>query len=389
MTNLRIILILIGTMFILAGCNFEGNTDATPTANSIVEQPINPLPQATETPSPTATTANTPTPGVTLSPTPIPSVVVAQAETSTPTELPISGPPELPTSVPSSTPSVIEYTIQSGDTLTSIVLSEPFNYTTTTIFTTIIRINDNMFSADVLPPVGEVIRIPLPSPTPTGAPATRNPGTNNGGGESNGPTTRDTVNLPDNVVIGQHTVEEGETALSIVRRFNMTLGQLSQVNNEIQFPGCNFELSFGGPNCAPIIGEGQLINVLLPLPTATLTPTPSGNETATPTPTYRAPIVVSPPEGATASGMVNLSWVSVGRLLADEYYLVTVRNMDAGSIWNGATRNTTILLPNDLIPPAEERHQIEWEVTVARRSIEGNFAPIGAIGQVNRFVWNG
>jgi hypothetical protein len=124
----------------------------------------------------------------------------------------------------------------------------------------------------------------------------------------------------------------------------------------------------------------------MPTPTMTLSPTPSGNETATPTPTYSPPFIIYPPNGAIVSGSVLLQWVSAGLLKVDEHYYVEVTNRTASTQYTRVTKDTSLRLPSELVPPEGEEHDIEWRVVVVRGDSE-TFNVIGGVMPARTFKW--
>jgi hypothetical protein len=358
---------LIASIFV-TGCNFNSD-DISPTPEAIIEQPINPLPEATLTPEATFSATPNPEPNV---------VESAQIELYTPSPTATLFPTD--TLVPSQTPGHWEYVIQPGDQLGAIIQKPPFNYQNWDVLQEIIRINDNITNADSLPPPGSTILIPRPTATPTAS------------GSQATAVLAQNANLgqyPPNTEFNCHTVREGETLISIIEQYPVTLEIISQLNRDIDFRGCDFEEPGGGSNCSPLISVGQCVTVALPTATPTLTPTPSGNETPTPTPTFAVPSMISPPENSMAPpGIITLQWVSIGILQPEEYYLVQVVDVTAGTQpWVDITRSTSIRLPDTLIPTDGQTHVIEWSVFVAKPNEQGLFAPVGGMGVARTFQW--
>jgi len=368
--NVTLILIIFLALS-LAACG--ANEDTTPTAPAVIQEPINPLPQVT------LTVTLTITPSATLSPTPQPT---DSLPTPTPTATETSLPTETHTPTPTEGPWV--YTIRENDTLISIIQQEPFNYRTTDVIREIVRLN-NLFSADILPPAGQTILIPRPTITPT--PENNSGVTVNNNTSATMPPMRPNVNLAPWELVGQYVIKSGDTLVSIAEEFSMSLGQLSQLNANISFIGCNFDQPGGGPNCNPFIVEGQVINVLVPTPTMTLTPTPSGQETPTMTPTFSAPMIVSPPNGGIAAGLVTLQWVSVGVLRPQEQYLIQVVDNTSGTTWTGITKQTTLRLPEELVPNDGQPHLITWTVSVAQVNNDNSYSIVGVTGEARSFTW--
>lgn len=186
-----------------------------------------------------------------------------------------------------------------------------------------------------------------------------------------------------------HVVEANEAMVGIMERYNTTLEILSQLNPTLNWSGCRFNQYSGGEACNPTIREGDCVVVPKRAPTATPTATPSGDETATPTPTYVPPRLIFPSDGALASAAVfELEWVSSGILAQDEVYLVEIRDVTAGGdIWRGETRDTSLMLPESLIPTDGQTHTMEWRVLVARRDDTGTYQYVGGAGDWRVFRW--
>lgn len=348
---------------ITAGCTFAQVPVATPTTIPITN---------------TAAPTSTPPPTVTLSPEPM-------TDTPQPAIVPTSTPlPPTPTDTPTATPGPFEHEIQSGETLGFII--QQYGHRSFDVISEVVRINENIPNADTLPSAGNVILIPRPTTAVLAAEE----------GESDEPADGEPqqVSLAEQVqgaLTTAHVVQEGESLIDIAQQYNTTLEIISQLNPDIGFFGCNFNIPSGGPDCVIILQVGQEVNVPAPTPTPTLSPTPSGNETATPTPTYVAPMVVFPPNGGVAQpGRLSLQWVSAGVLRPDEVYLVYVKNATTDAPVNAfITRSTTYPLPAELVPPAGEKHQFEWWVSVGKQNDAGLYRDISGQPRVYRFEWQG
>jgi len=372
--------IQIGVVFVLLGilltaCNFSTD-QPTPTVDSPVEEPIVPIPQQTPTTEPS------PSPTVSPAPSPTSQEIAIASPTLEPTTLPSETP------APTATAGPWEYVIQEGDTLGFIIQLPPHNYPgyDQSVIDRIVAINENIFSADILPPPGTTILIPRPTPIPVVVDVDEE-GNSVLASSTQGPTTRGRVSIDG--VTGCHEVRENETVVDIVEQYGgMTLEILSQLNADINFFGCNFEQPGGGPNCAPIIQPNQCVNVLLPTPTITLTPTPSGQETPTLTPTFYAPYLIYPLNNEIVEGdRVRLLWSGVGVLEEDEYYLVQVSNTATGNFWADATKANAIVVDESIRPVGEESDVIMWSVVVASPDANGVFAPIGENAIQREFIW--
>jgi hypothetical protein len=363
-TNIHQWVVAIGIVALGTGCTFSPLPQATPTA----------APLATRTTQPTPTTVPTTGPTSTVTPTPTPTPQTLVQPTNTP--LPPSATPTA-----TDTPGPFLHALQQNETLGFIIQQYGHDYSNDAI-NAVVAANDNIFNADILPPVGTIILVPRPTEivlVPDG-----NTGEN---GES--PIIQPTrIDGPNSV----HIVQEGESIIDIAQQYRTTLEIISQLNPPLNFSGCNFNIPSGGPDCNPFISIGQEIIVPAPTPTPTLSPTPSGNETATPTPTYVPPIVIFPPDAGTVQGSrVRLQWVSSGILAADEVYLVYVKNLSAsGEPVNAfVSTSNTFDVPVELAPQGAGRSELQWWVSVGKLGENGQYTNIGGEPSVSTFFWEG
>jgi len=346
---------------LLAGCNFAPlpQGDFTPTVEEIVLT-VPPSPEPSLTPSATAT-------------------LEMIAITTEPTATPL---PPSETPFPSETPGPYEHVIQPDETLLYII--QLYGYRDFGVIDEIIRLNDNVPNADTLPGPGSVILIPRQTITPTPENIEPTAQANLGGIE---PTSEQT-GLNFDAPIIQYTVIQDDTIVGIAQNNATTLEILARLNPDIPFFGCNFEIPSGGPNCNPPLQIGQMVNVPAPTPTPTLSPTPSGNETATPTPTFAAPMIVSPPQDAQVPPQsFRLEWVSAGVLQLGEVYLVQVEDTLTGTKVNEITTNTSLRLPDTLVPTDGQAHTFNWTVTVAKLNEQGRYQIISGAPTIRTFRW--
>lgn len=345
--------------FILTGCNFNVD-EITPTVEGL-EENVNPLPEVEET---------TPSPSPSLTPA---QVVLAS---STPT-----GSPLPPTQTPTFTPTVgpYEHTVQEGENLVGI--AGQYRYNELSIIDEILELNGLPSASNIRP--GQVIRIPrqTATPTPEGYEATQ------AYLDERGITTIE--DLAAAAITTCHTVQEGETIIEIAELYDTSVALLSQLNPEMDFRTCDFSTRSGGPGCRPPLQQGMCVNVPLPTPTVTPTFTPSGSETPTLTPTSAPPIPLNPPQGGVVTGLLNIEWVSSGVLAPDEAYFVQVFNTASGEeVYQGATRMTSLPLPETLVPSGGEPVAYEWRVSVAVETAPSVYAIISE-GQPRTFQWRG
>ena len=381
--TIKHIIIVVMLVMALSACNFNTDENTTPTAEGIIEEPINPIPdQLDETPTPTRT--------MSPSPSPLPQQVEVQLATSTPSPLP--GPPtETPTPIPTLGP--WEYTIQSGDTLNGILGASPYFYDpfSSNIVELVVSLNNLAGPGSIFE--GQTILIPRPTQAPVSADfsITQTAGAVEGISIIGGLE----INLPPNTVFGSHEVLENETIVGIVQQYGGASLELICRLNERNFScsGCDFDIPSGGPDCNPLINIGMEVQVPYPTATITLSPSPSGNETPTPVPTYRAPNPLSPQNGSIVSaGIISLTWVSVGALQPNEAYIIEIIDLEAETSEYYVTRSTSFRLPAELIPTDGVTHTINWSVRVVTSTgIDDNgqpvYAPIGAGGIVRTFQW--
>lgn len=357
----------IGIVLGLSSCGGAPQGGVTPTLEMIF---------ASLTPMPTNTVSAT----VTLTQAPIEQVAVSS---STPTATPA---PPTETYTPSPTAGPYEYTVQDKDTLGFII--QQFGYTDFgtapgSIIDQVVRLNDSIQSADILPGPGTVILIPRQTSTPT-------PENLETAVSVQATSVANSPNIPEFSSVNQYVVQPDDTIVGIAQNINTTLGVLFALNPDL--PGifsCNPEIPSGGPDCNVTLKVGQSITVPAPTPTPTLSPTPSGNETATATATFIAPVAIFPPDGASAgAGVFSLQWVGVGVLDPDLVYLVQVTDVTLGKIvLQAVTRDTSYLLPDSLIPNDGQTHTFSWMVWVARPNADKVYGKVGGEPVEHTFLW--
>lgn len=357
----------------IAGCNITTNPQgATPTVQSSVEASA-----SATIPSPTPTSQLT-TP--TAAPSSTPEAPQPALATSTTTETPA---PPSETPLPTGTPGPYVHTIAENDTLGYIIQLYGYDYDINVI-NEVVRLNDSITNADFLPPPGTQILIPrqTPTPIPAGAEITST------ADAAIGATRLGDITVAGVSNFGCHIVEEDQTLVEIVLTYNTTLEIISQLNRDLTWAGCNFTEYSGGPRCNPIIIPGQCINVPLPTLTPTPSPTPNGSETPTAIPTYLQPKAVYPAHNQVVpAAPFRLQWVSAGILRAEENYLVEVTDTTTGAKWTQITRETSILLPETLIPSDGQPHLFQWYVAVARPNEQGVYGFISGSSEIHAFQW--
>ncbi len=345
-------------LLLLAGCNFARQESTARPASATTTQ----FPDAT------------PHPAASLTPSPAIELAVA---TVTPLQ-------PRPTAAPSPTRAPWQHVIRDGETLGYII--QQYGYRSFDVIEEIVRLNENVVSANLLPGEGSVILIPRPSATPVPADFTPLPAPP-ARFEGIAPTSPAT-GLNYTAAINEHVVVAGQTVVDIVVQHNTTLEIVSILNPEITFAGCDFGVASGGPNCNPFLSVGQTVRVPAPTPTPTLSPTFSGAETATPTPTWMPPRVISPPQDSILPATTfRLQWLSVGVLAPGEMYLVQLSD-ESGVVHNAVTLETSLMLPEALVPTDGVAREMSWTVSVARANAEGVYEIVGGYPRPRRFRWN-
>ena len=347
--------------------------------------------------TPTAEILISDTPTLAVSPSATASATASVTATHAVVEVPVMIASPIPSQPPDSVgptlevpPTVSEepfyrYTIGEGETLGYILQLQPWGYPPfdPAIIRAVVELNDNMTNADILPPPGSEILIPkrTPTPIPEGIASTEAAATIRG----------ETICGDSVCAIGQvfgcYVVEEGDSIIGIANSHNTTLEVVSQLNQNLNWQGCDFTNFSGGPNCSPNIVVGQCVTVPFPTNTPVPTGTPSGNETATPTPTHPPARTFYPPQGALARERVELQWVSVGILQPNEVYLIEISDRTTNTQSHYVTRNTSFTLPDSAIPTDGQQHSIDWRVTVAVQNPDGTYTTVGGLGNWRTFNW--
>jgi LysM repeat protein/predicted nucleic acid-binding Zn ribbon protein len=155
-----------------------------------------------------------------------------------------------------------------------------------------------------------------------------------------------------------YEVQQGDTLYTIAAKYDMTIARLKEINN---LESDNLKV------------EQQL---RIPIGTATPTPTLTSAPTLTPTPgpAYPAPALLSPRNGASFSGTdaaILLTWASVGILDEDQWYAVGLRRSDSVDeqlplVW---TKATSYRVPAELyVAGLDPAQQFTWQVTVMQHT---------------------
>jgi LysM repeat protein len=338
-------------------------------------------------PSPVSPPAISPT-VIAAAPTQTPGApTLTPSPTIPPTVTPMDSPPPpaaTGTATPTETPGPYEHVIQAGDTCLGIAYE--YGHLSPDVKRAIEKLN-GMADCSILPGPGNTILIPRPTPTatPVGADLTQT-------AVATSMPPQVTLEVAPSFAIRTYVVQSGDTLSSIAILSDSSLQQVCELNplpNGIDCGGCQWQ----SPNCCcpnpPVLSAGKELNVPAPTPTPTPTPTLTGSETPTSTPTHSAPQMIYPADGSTVTGPVRLTWLSVGVLAEDEYYLVTLRDETTGATFNADTRQLSLDIPAAYLPADGQAHTFAWGVSVARLGNDGLFYPLGSALPEQRFAWSG
>ncbi len=330
-------------------------------------------PSATPTRPPTFTPV--PTRGGTAEPAALEMQVVTN--TPRPTLQFATVTPAPPTETPTPTIGPCIVTVQEGDSLFS--LAGECGHRHLDVVDLIVEIND--LDAPESIQIGQVIEIPLPTPTldPNQLPTeeSADDGSELAADRTLAPVEQALANSAAastatlQAGVQWHRIVAGENIMSIAFSYGADIEILSQLNPEVTFSQCDFGSPTGGPNCIVQIYEGQLIRVPAPTPTPTIPPTASGSETPTPTatPTFNAPSLTDPGNRSlfTADQLITLRWVATGTLGAGQVYHVRVEDTTAGLVYTADTQELTFIVPEDWQGRDGRRHDYTWQISVIPR----------------------
>jgi LysM repeat protein len=361
-------MVIVGVVLLAAACANGGDR------SSGLPSPVSP-PAVSATVIASAPTQTSGAPTLAASPT-IPPTVTAMDSPPPP--------PSTATVTPTETPGPYEHVIQAGDTCLGIAYE--YGHMSPDVKRAIEKLN-GIADCSILPGPGNTILIPRPTPTatPIGADLTQT-------AVATSMPPQVTLDVRPSFAIQTYAVQAGDTLSSIAILSDSSLQQICELNplpNGIDCGGCKWE----SPNCCcpdpPVLSAGQQLNVPAPTPTPTVTPTLTGSETPTSTPTHSAPQLIFPADESTVSGPVRLTWLSVGVLGDDEYYLVALRDETTGATFNADTRQLSLDIPAAYLLADGQAHTFTWQVSVARLGPDGLFYPLGSALPAQRFVWTG
>jgi LysM repeat protein len=251
----------------------------------------------------------------------------------------------------------MSYTVQAGDTCAGIA------FTFGVSIQSIVLLNNLPADCNTLVE-GQQLLIPQPTPTPTALPT------------STFSPAEATEQACEKV---NYEVQENDTLSSIANSYNVPMAVVQEYN------GLSSETVFVG---MPLI-----------IPLCERFPTPGPTPTATLPPPYSAPNLLLPPDGARfnqSGDTVTLQWASIGTLLDNEAYEITIIDFTDGD----SRRLIDYVTDTKFIVPATFRssdsipHLYRWWVMSSRQAgtdEDGNpvWESAGAASDQRVFMWSG
>jgi len=284
-----------------------------------------------------------------------PTIEVTPSETATIT--PTGTEVATLTLIPTETPlAPFDYTVRSGDTCGGIAVA--FGVSVQSIV-----IVNNLPTTCIIS-VNQVLKIPYPTPTPA-PPPTEIP--------------NEATQTADACEKVPYTVQANDTLSSISLNYNVPQDAIKFYN------GLSTDNVF--------IGQ----SLLVPLCARFATPGPT--PTATLPPPYPAANLLLPADGAAfslANDIVTLQWASIGTLLENERYQVTVEDVTSGQgrRITEYVPDTKFIVPTTFRPNDNLAHVIRWWVTTVRQNGvdeqgQATYVSAGAISEERVFTWVG
>lgn len=287
-----------------------------------------------------------------VEPTPVPTPTETGLPTPTSTEVATNTPIPTPTEQPP-----FEYTINSGDTCSSIALT--FGVSVQSI----IILNNLPASCNNLV-IGQVIKVPFPTATPAPLPTNTLPPEEAAKAECE--------KVP-------YTVQENDTLSSIAANYNVPPSAIKEYNG--------------------LTSDNVFLGTTLLIPLCERAPTPGPTSTPTTPPPYPAPNLLLPADGGAftlANDTVSLQWSSVGTLRENEFYQVTIEDVTEGQarrLTNYVT-DTKYIVPTTFRPKDNVAHVIRWWITTVRQTGTDDqgqpvYSSAGANSEKWVFTWVG
>jgi LysM repeat protein len=285
-----------------------------------------------------------------------PTITPTITSTVTPT---VTSTPEtpIPTDTPLPTPTPATYTVAAGDTCAGIA------FTFGVSIQSIVLLNNLPADCNTLVE-GQQLLIPQPTPTPTSLPT----------------ATLSAADATDQACEKvDYVVQENDTLSSIANAYNVPMAVIQEYN--------------GLPS------ETVLFGMNLTIPLCERFPTPGPTPTATLPPPYNAPSLLLPADGARfnqAGETVTLQWASIGTLLENEAYEITVVDFTDGDSRRlvDYVSDTKFIVPASFRSADDIPHLYRWWVMTSRQTgTDENGNPIwdsaGMASDRRVFMWSG
>jgi len=273
-----------------------------------------------------------------------PTITPTQTSTVTTTVTPTPATP-IPTGTPLPTPTPATYTVAAGDTCAGIA------FTFGVSIQSIVLLNNLPADCNTLVE-GQQLLIPQPTPTPTSLPTATL-------------SAADATEQACEKVI--YEVQENDTLSSISNSYSVPMAVIQEYN------GLSSETVFSG------------MNLIIPL--CERFPTPGPTPTATLPPPYNAPSLLLPADGSRfnqSGDTVTLQWASIGTLLDNEAYEITIVDVT----------DTKYIVPATFRSADNIPHLFRWWVMTTRQAgtdEDGNpiWDSAGLASDRRVFMWSG
>ena len=173
-----------------------------------------------------------------------------------------------------------------------------------------------------------------------------------------------------------HVVQEGEVLGLIAEQYNTSMEAILEANDleDGDLISVGQELTIVDEQGTPLV-----VNVVAPSPTATQTPLFS----------FKAPVLLGPPDDAVFNGAdarVALHWAAVSILNNDEWYEVRVWSRGQENVYRLWTKTSNWTVPASLYP-GREGSPLYWDVSVIR-SDDRRRIQLSPRSQTRNFYWN-
>ena len=272
-------------------------------------------------------------------------------QTATSTALPTQ------TYTPEPSPTPITHLVQANETCIGIALF--YNVSVQSI----VSLNNLPTACDTLY-INQPLLIPQPTPTVTPLPSA-------------------TYSLVEQTEAACEKVEiivqSTDTLMSIATNYNVPMEAIKEENG--------------------LSGDTVYLGQPLTIPLCRRFATPGPSPTATPPPPYAAPNLLLPANGSPftlADDSITLQWASVGSLLENEAYRVTIEDITAalGPILIDQVNDTKYIIPSKVRPTDGIAHIFSWFVEVVRitgsdESGNPTWTTAGATSLPRYFTWTG